>query len=87
MTWLLGIVATPWFKYVALGVAVIALVAGGIAYHAHVQNVARQDGRNEVINDVQSTTIKATDDARKTKEQADEKVRTTPYNEKVEGTR
>lgn len=79
--WLL---ASPWFKYAALGAAVLALVVGGIAYHRHVQNQARQDGRNEVINDVQSTTIRTIEDARQNKEKTDAEIRSTPYDRRVD---
>ena len=67
--------------------AVIALVAGGIAYHVHVQNEARQDGRNEVVNEVQSKTIETLDAARSAKEKADAETRSTPYPDRVDGLR
>jgi hypothetical protein len=79
--WPLGFIGRPWFKYAALGAAVLALVIGGILYHRSVQDAAR----NEVVNDVQKKTIETLGAASAAKEKADAETRAKPYSERVEG--
>ena len=83
----LTLVAAPWFKYSALAAAVLGLVAGGILYHRSIYDAGKQEGRAEIVNDVQRKTIETLDAARISKERTDEEVHRTPYDDRADGLR
>jgi hypothetical protein len=83
----LTLVASPWFKYSAMGAAVLALIVGGILYHRSIYDAGKHDGKAEIVNDVQRKTIETLDAARISKERTDEEVYRTPFDDRVDGLR
>ena len=66
------------------GLLAVVLTAGGIAY---IYDKGGDAASAEIKATVATETIKTLDAARKTKEQADEEVRRTPFNDRVDGLR
>lgn len=83
----LALFAKPAAKYVAVGLAFLAL-AGIVTYVlSNTFNKGVKSGESTVTIAVESKTIEATEKARKEKEAADEKIRATPYDDRVDGLR
>jgi hypothetical protein len=84
---MLAFLAKPAIKYAAIGLAILALIAGALFYVDSVRRDGKKAGANEVIKDVQIETIKKTDEARKDKVEADETVRSKPIDSVIDGLR
>lgn len=79
--------AKPAVKYAAIGLAVLALI-GATAWVLRSEfNKGRKAGEAGVTSAVQTETIRRVDGARQQKEKADEEVRRTPYDDRVDGLR
>lgn len=83
MTWL----AKPAVKYGAIVLAVAGLVIGTGLVINHIYRKGETAGAGAVTGAVQKKTIETIDSGRKDKEAADEKTRTTPFDERVDGLR
>lgn len=79
--------ARPAIKWGLIGLAVLALIAGTLFIVNRIYSKGEQAGQTKVITDVQADTIKEVDKARQQKEKADEEVRRTPYDDRVDGLR
>lgn len=82
-----AILFTPAAK--AIGISLVALLLiGGTAWVLRDQFAeGKKAGAAGVTNAVQHETIKAQDGARRDREEADEKVHSTPYDDRVDGLR
>jgi len=79
--------AKPLVKYGALALALL-MIAGVVAWVLNNQyNKGEASGETKVIDAVQTDTITKTEKARTDKEKADEEVRKTPYDDRVDGLR
>jgi uncharacterized membrane-anchored protein len=79
--------AKPAVKYGAIGLVVVALIAGTLLAVNRIYGKGETAGASSVTNAVQTETIKKLDAARKSKERTDEEVRRTPYDDRVDGLR
>ncbi|WP_289296262.1 hypothetical protein [uncultured Reyranella sp.] len=81
------ILATPIAK--AVGLSAVALILMGLVAWVLRDQFAegKKAGAAGVTNAVQHETIKAQDGARRDREEADEKVHSTPYDDRVDGLR
>ena len=78
---------TPVAKAIAL-TSIAFLLMGGVAWVLRDQFAeGKKAGAAAVTNAVQHETIKAHDGARRDREEADEKVHSTPYDDRVDGLR
>lgn len=66
-------------------IAIAAIVVLGLGAVAFIYTKGEKAGSASVTNAVQQKTIEEIDKARKSREQTDEKVRHTPYNDLVDG--
>lgn len=79
--------AKPAVKYGGLALLALLLVGGTLLAVRAIYSKGATAGGNEVTTQVQSETIHRLDDARTRKEQADDEVRRTPYDDRVDGLR
>jgi hypothetical protein len=79
--------AKPLVKYGAIALGILALVVGVVIYLDSVRKEGRKAGAAEVTGAVQTETIKKTDEARKDKVEADEKIRAKPIDGVIDGLR
>lgn len=82
-TWL----AKPAVKYGLIAAAVLILIGGTLLIVRNIYSKGEKAGEAGVNSAVQTETIRKVDDARKAKEKADEEVRSTPYDDRVDGLR
>lgn len=81
------LLASPLGKYLAIGLAVLA-VAGGVTYVlSSTYNKGATAGETKVIDAVQADAIKSNEGARIKKEQINEEVTKTPYADRVDDLR
>ena len=78
---------TPAAKAVAVTLLAVALMAGTAWLLRDQFSEGKKAGAAAVTTTVQQETIKAQENARREKEQIDEKVRSTPYDDRVDGLR
>jgi hypothetical protein len=79
--------ARPAIKYGAIVLAVLLLIGGTLFAVGNIYGKGERAGASSVTTKVQTETIRKVDDARKAKEKADEEVRRTPYDDRVDGLR
>lgn len=87
MTALAAWLARPAVKYAAIGLAVLVLIGGTLIVVGNIYGKGRKAGEAGVTSAVQTETIRQIEGARKEKEKADEEVRRTPYDDRVDGLR
>lgn len=87
LTTVAALFAKPTMKYGAIAVAVLLIFGAGFAAYNSIYNKGSKAGASEVKGAVQTETIKRVEKARETKEKADEEVRRTPYDDRVDGLR
>lgn len=79
--------ARPAVKYIAIGLAALALLGVAAWYIRSTYTEGKKSGAAEVTTKVQEETIKKTDEARKDKVKADEAVRDKPIDAVIDGLR
>lgn len=79
--------AKPAVRYGLIAIAVLILIAGTAWTLRNQFSEGKKAGAAAVTTTVQLETIKAQENARREKEQIDEKVRSTPYDDRVDGLR
>ncbi|TAJ89748.1 hypothetical protein [Reyranella sp.] len=79
--------AKPVVKYSLIALAVFILIGGTLLIVRNIYSKGEKAGTVGVTSAVQTETIRKVDDARKAKEKADDEVRSTPYEERVDGLR
>ena len=84
---MMAFLAKPAVKYGALAIALVVLVGVVGWYIRDTREDGKKSGAAEVTTKVQTETIKKTDEARKDKVQADEKVRDKPIDAVIDGLR
>jgi hypothetical protein len=77
----------PAVKYGAIALAILALIVGTLWVVNSIYGKGEKSGKAEVTTKVQEETIKKTDEARKDKVEADEKVRDKPIDAVIDGLR
>lgn len=82
-----AILAKPAVKYGLIALAVVILIGGTLLIVRNIYSKGEKAGEAGVTSAVQTETIRKVDDARKAKEKADEEVRRTPYDDRVDGLR
>lgn len=80
-------VAKPAVKHGLIALAVLILIGGTLLIVRSIYSKGEKAGGAGVSSAVQTETIRKVDDARKAKEKADEEVRRTPYDDRVDGLR
>jgi hypothetical protein len=84
---MMAFLAKPAVKYGAIGLAFLVLLAAALWYVRDTRKAGEKAGAAEVTTKVQEETIKKTDEARKDKVEADEKVRDKPIDAVIDGLR
>jgi hypothetical protein len=84
---MMALLAKPAVKYGAIGLAILLMIGGVLLYIDGVRDDGKKAGASEVTTKVQEETIKKTDEARKDKVEADEKVRAKPIDAVIDGLR
>lgn len=79
--------AKPAVKYGLIVAAVLILIGGTLLIVRNIYSKGEKAGEAGVTSAVQTETIRKVDDARKAKEKADDEVRRTPYDDRVDGLR
>ncbi len=82
-----AVLTTPAAKAVAITLLAVALIAGTAWVLRDQFSQGKKAGAAAVTTTVQQETIRAQEKARREKEQIDEKVRSTPYDDRVDGLR
>ena len=84
---MIAFLAKPAIKYALLAAGLLLLVGLTVYVVAGIYNKGEKAGASTVTDAVQTKTITDLDNARQTKEKADEAVRATPYADRVDGLR
>ncbi|MBR2813492.1 MAG: hypothetical protein IKE60_02495 [Reyranella sp.] len=78
---------TPLAKGIAVSLVALILIGGTVWVLRSEFSKGQKAGAAGVSSAVQTETIRKVDDSRKAKEKADEEVRRTPYDDRVDGLR
>jgi hypothetical protein len=84
---MMAFLARPAIKYGAIAVGVLLLIGATLFIVNRIYSKGEKSGASEVTTKVQTETIKKTDEARKDKVEADEKVRDKPIDAVIDGLR